>query len=154
MAIRNIVKDGDQTLRKKCRPVTEFGRKMGKILDDMADTMYRANGVGLAAPQIGFLRRFVICEMSDEEIVEIINPEVLEIGTETEVMQEGCLSVPGKSCYVKRPTMIKLKFQNRDGIEVIRTFEGFDARVCCHEIDHLDGILFYDKAVPAPEGDE
>ena len=73
MAIRNIVKDGDSTLRKKCRPVTEFGRKMGKILDDMVDTMYRANGVGLAAPQIGFLRRFVICEMSDEEIVEIIN---------------------------------------------------------------------------------
>ena len=154
MAIRNIVKDGDSTLRKKCRPITEFGRKMGKILDDMVDTMYRANGVGLAAPQIGFLRRFVICEMSDEEIVEIINPEVLEIGTETEILQEGCLSVPGKSCFVERPTMIKLKFQNRDGIEVIRTFEGFDARVCCHELDHLDGVLFYDKAVPAPEGDE
>ena len=154
MAIRNIVKDGDSTLRKKCRPVTEFGRKMGKILDDMVDTMYRANGVGLAAPQIGFLRRFVICEMSDEEIVEIINPEVLEIGIETEILQEGCLSVPGKSCFVERPTMIKLKFQNRDGIEVIRTFEGFDARVCCHELDHLDGVLFYDKAVPAPEGDE
>lgn len=154
MAIRNIVKDGDSTLRKKCRPVTEFGRKMGKILDDMVDTMYRANGVGLAAPQIGFLRRFVICEMSDEEIVEIINPEVLEIGTETEILQEGCLSVPGKGCFVERPTMIKLKFQNRDGIEVIRTFEGFDARVCCHELDHLDGVLFYDKAVPAPDGDE
>ncbi len=154
MAIRDIVKDGDETLRKISRPVTEFNKRLGKVLDDMCDTMFKANGVGLAAPQIGFLKRFVICEMTDGEVVELINPVVLEKGEETEILQEGCLSVPGKSCYVKRTTHLKLRFQNRDGIVITRSFEGYDARVCCHEMDHLDGILFYDKAVPAPDGEE
>jgi len=151
MAIRDIVKDGDETLRKVSRPVTVFDKKLGKILDDMLETMDDANGVGLAAPQIGILRRYVICEMEDGEIVELINPEVLEKGEETAIMQEGCLSVPNKSAYVERPTHLKLKYQNRDGIEITRNFEGFNARVCCHEIDHLDGILYYDKACEAPK---
>lgn len=149
MALRDIVKDGEPLLRKTCRPVEAFDEKLAKLLDDMLETMRAADGVGIAAPQVGILRRAVICEMgADEntEIVELINPIILkksgkQIGT------EGCLSVPGKRCDVERPKVVTVKYFDRNGNEIVRTFKGFDAVVCSHETDHLDGILFYDKEV-------
>lgn len=146
MALRDIVKDGDNGLRKTCREVTVFDEKLARVLDDMLETMVHADGVGLAAPQVGILRRFAICQMTSKEIVELINPVVLQASGE-EVMNEGCLSCPNKFLPVKRPTDVLIRYQNRDGQWIERRFEGFDARVCCHEMDHLDGILFYDKAV-------
>jgi len=146
MAKRDIVKDGDPLLRKTCREVTAFDAKLGRILDDMLETLMAAEGVGLAAPQIGLMRRFAICLINDKELLEIINPVILESSGE-EVMTEGCLSCPNNWKEVKRPHYIKLKYFDRNGVEHIKELEGFNARVCCHEIDHLDGILFYDKAV-------
>lgn len=146
MAIRDIVKDGESILRKKAREVTAFDKKLACILEDMKETMEQNGGVGLAAPQIGFMRRFAICLLEDEKIVEIINPVVLESSGE-EIMEEGCLSVPDKHCNVARPTYVKLQYQDRKGKTKIKEFFDFDARVCSHELDHLDGILFYDRKV-------
>lgn len=146
MALRDIVKDGDPLLRRKCREVTAFDDKLAKILDDMLETMLHADGVGLAAPQVGLLRRFAICQMTSKEIVELINPVIVSAeGSETG--NEGCLSVPNKFLPVARATKITILYRDRNGREVQRTFEGFDARVCQHEMDHLDGVLFYDRAV-------
>lgn len=146
MAIRDIVKDGDPLLRKKCREVTEFDAKLGRILDDMLETMKKADGVGLAAPQIGFMKRFAICELNGGEILEIVNPIILD-KSGSQIGAEGCLSCPKKYEDVERPNYIKLKYFDRNGLEHIRELEEFNARVVCHETDHLDGILFYDKAV-------
>lgn len=146
MALRDIVKDGDPILRKRCREVVDFDKKLGRILDDMLETMQKAEGVGLAAPQVGFLRRFVICLLSDGELLELVNPIVLEQSGET-ILHEGCLSCPGKYLEVKRPSYIKLEYYDRHGEKHVRAFNDFNARVCLHEIDHLEGILFYDKAV-------
>lgn len=146
MAKRDIVKDGDPLLRKTSREVTAFDARLGHILDDMVETMVAAEGVGLAAPQIGLLRRFAVCQMTSGEIVELINPKLLE-GDGKALLNEGCLSVPGKYMQVPRFAHIKLAYQNRNGESVEREFFDFDARVCQHEMDHLDGILFYDKAV-------
>lgn len=146
MAIRNIVKDGDPILRKKSRPVTDFDAKLARILDDMLETMKKADGVGLAAPQIGFLRRFAICELRGNELLEIVNPQILE-QSGSQIGPEGCLSCPKRSEDVLRPKYIKLKYQDRSGVEHVRELEEFDAVVVSHETDHLDGILFYDKAV-------
>ena len=146
MALRDIVKDGDSTLRKTCREVTVFDEKLGRILDDMLETMIDADGVGLAAPQIGIARRYAVCLMSSKEVVELINPTIIEASGE-EVMKEGCLSCPNKYLPVKRAAKVRIRYQNRAGEWIERDFEGFDARVCQHEMDHLDGILFYDKAV-------
>lgn len=146
MALRDIVKDGDPILRKRCREVVDFDKKLGHILDDMLETMQKAEGVGLAAPQVGFLRRFVICLLSDGELLELVNPVVLEQSGEA-ILHEGCLSCPGKYLEVKRPSYIKLEYYDRHGEKHVRSFNDFNARVCLHEIDHLEGILFYDKAV-------
>ena len=146
MAKRDIVKDGDPILRKVCREVTSFDAKLAKILDDMLETLQAAGGVGLAAPQIGLMRRFAICIINEQELLEIINPVILEQSGE-EVMTEGCLSCPENWKEVKRPSYIKLKYYDRFGQENIRELEGFNARVCCHEIDHIDGVLFYDEAI-------
>lgn len=145
MAIRNILKDNDPTLRKKSRVVDKIDKRVLTLLDDMVDTMYEADGVGLAAPQVGVLKRVIVIDVG-EELIELINPEIVETWGE-EIASEGCLSIPGVTGEVKRPKRVKVKGLNREGdwIEV----EGTDllARALCHEIDHLEGILFTDKVI-------
>ena len=142
MAIRNILKDEDPTLRKVCRPVTEFNERLWQLLDDMAETMHAAPGVGLAGPQVGLLRRVVVMDVGDG-VIESINPEIVK--TEGEQSgEEGCLSFPGKWGIVKRPYKVKMKAQDRHGKWYYLTGEELLARCMCHEIDHLDGVVFLD----------
>lgn len=145
MAIRKIVTSEDPILRKTSRPVERFNEKLWQLLDDMKETMYQSQGVGLAAVQVGFLRRAVVIDVGDG-FIELLNPEIIEYSGE-ETAEEGCLSVPGESGMVKRPEYVKVKAQNRNG--AWRTFEGtgLKARCFCHEIDHLDGILYTDKVI-------
>ncbi|MBR5365166.1 MAG: peptide deformylase [Clostridia bacterium] len=145
MAILNIVKEGDPLLRKKCRPVTEITPRILMLLDDMRETLIEANGAGLAAPQVGILRRIALVDLG-EEIVELINPEILETEGEQEEV-EGCLSVPDVWGITKRPAWVKVRAMNRDGEEFEVEGEGLNARCLCHEIDHLDGHLFTDNVV-------
>ena len=143
MAKRNIVKLGDDILRKVCRTQLNFDDKLHQILDDMAETMYEAEGVGLAAPQVGILRRFCIIDVGDG-IIELINPVIVsKEGTQTG--DEGCLSVPSRYEPVTRPMKVTVRAQDRNGKNIIVTGEGLKARALCHEIDHLDGILFIDR---------
>ncbi len=146
MAKRNIVKDGDEVLRKKCRDVTVFDDKLWTLLDDMYETMQAANGVGLAAPQVGILRRVVVIDVGDENgKIELINPVVVSMkGKQRDL--EGCLSAPDIWGYVVRPEKVKVKAQNRTGKEIEIEGEGLLARALCHEVDHLSGIMFLDKA--------
>ena len=147
MALRNLVIEGDPLLRKKSRPVDEITPRIIKLLDDMADTMYFENrGIGIAAPQVGVLRRVFIVDVGDEHgLIEFINPEILETsGSQTD--NEGCLSVPGKTCPVERANYVKAKALDRDGNEFTVEGEGLFARCVLHEYDHLDGILFIDKS--------
>ena len=144
MAIRNIVKVGDDVLAKKCRPVTEFNDRLFTLLDDMHDTLTEAAGAGLAAPQVGVLRRLALVMVEDESFLEIINPEIIATEGEQDGA-EGCLSVPGKYGMVKRPNKVTVKFQDRNGAWHERSAEGFTARAFCHEIDHLDGHLYTEK---------
>lgn len=149
MAIRNIRISTDEVLRKICKPVKEITPNLLTLLDDMADTMYEANGVGLAAPQVGILKRAVVIDIG-EGLVELINPEILETsGSQTD--DEGCLSVPGKYAPVERPSYVKVKAMDREGNTFIIEGEELMARALCHEIDHLDGILYIDKALPVEE---
>ena len=145
MAILNIVKEGDPLLRKKCRPVTEITPRILTLLDDMRETLIEANGAGLAAPQVGILRRIALVDLG-EEIVELINPEIVETEGEQEEV-EGCLSVPDVWGITKRPAWVKVKAMNRSGEEFEVEGEGLNARCLCHEIDHLDGHLFTDNVV-------
>ena len=143
MAIRKIVEIGDEKLRKQCKPVEKFDLRLRLLLKDMADTMYKANGVGLAAPQVGILKRIVVVDIG-EGLIEMINPEIIHTeGTQTG--PEGCLSVPGRSGVVTRPNVVTVRFLDRDGEEYEATAEGFLARAFCHELDHLDGTLYVDK---------
>ena len=145
MAIRNIVTLGDDVLRKVCRTQLTFDSKLHTILDDMKETMYKAEGVGLAAPQIGILRRFCVIDVGDG-IIELINPVITEtVGKQTG--NEGCLSLPGRSAAVTRPMKVTVRAQNRFGENFTITGEGLLARALCHEIDHLDGILYIDKVM-------
>lgn len=145
MAILNIVKEGDETLRKKCRPVTEITPRIIRLLDDMRETLADADGAGLAAPQVGILRRIAICD-TENGIVELINPEIVATeGQQNEL--EGCLSVPGIWGITDRPQKVTVKATDRHGNEFTVTGEDLDARCFCHEIDHLDGVLFTDNAV-------
>ena len=143
MALRNIVKDGDPILKKKCRPVEKFDRKLHVLLDDMAETMHHANGVGLAAPQVGMLRRVVVIDISKEqnEVIELVNPKIIAYSGEQEG-NEGCLSFPGQWGIVKRPDYVKVKAQDRFGEEIIVEGKELLARAFCHEIDHLNGVVF------------
>ena len=140
MGLRKILTDKDPALHKTCKPVTNFDAKLHKLLDDMAETLAEANGVGLAAPQVGILRRVVIVDVGDE-IVELINPTMLETDGE-QVGPEGCLSVPGKYGLVKRPYYAKVRAQDRFGNWYEAEGEELTARCFCHELDHLDGIIY------------
>ena len=146
MAIRNIRVDDDPILRKKSREVTEFNDRLFELLDDMKETMYHSGGVGLAGPQVGVLKRVVVMDVSEDrnEFIELINPEITyEEGEQTGV--EGCLSIPGFNGIVTRPNIVKVKAQNRDGKWCLYKGEELKARCFCHELDHLDGVLYKDK---------
>lgn len=145
MAILNIVKEGDETLRKVCRPVTEITPRILRLLDDMTETLADANGVGLAAPQVGILRRIAIVD-DGERYIELINPVITEREGEQEEL-EGCLSVPEVWGVTHRPMRVKGRALNRDGEEFTFEGEGLTARCFCHELDHLDGVLFTDHAL-------
>ncbi|MCI6823859.1 MAG: peptide deformylase [Ruminococcus bromii] len=140
MAIRNIVKDGDSILNKKCRPVEKFDSKLADLLDDMAETMHLANGVGLAAPQVGILRRIVVIDVGDG-VIELINPQIISFSGEQEGV-EGCLSFPGEWGITKRPQYVKVKAFDRNGNEFTKDGKDLLAKAFCHEIDHLNGIVF------------
>ena len=145
MAIRNIVTEGDEILRKVCRKVEKFDNKLEELLEDMAETMYNSNGVGLAAPQVGLLKRIVVIDVG-EELIELINPVIIEkSGEQREV--EGCLSIPGEYGITIRPMKVTVEAQDRNGNYFQVKGEGLLARAFCHEIDHIDGILFKDRVV-------
>ena len=145
MALRKVVVRGDEILSKRCREVSEITDRIRDTLDDMVDTMREELGVGLAAPQVGVMRRMFVAEPEPGRVYYMINPEIyFEEGSEEEY--EGCLSVPGLIGIVERPQKIKIRALDRDGVEQDYEFEGFDARVMCHENDHLNGILYTDKA--------
>ena len=143
MGLRKILTDKEPALHKVCRPVTEFDSKLHKLLDDMRETLIDSNGVGLAAPQVGILRRVFLVDvgLNGEDILECINPEILETDGEQEG-PEGCLSVPGKYGLVKRPYWVKIKAQDRDGNWFEAEGEELIGRCFCHENDHLDGIVY------------
>ena len=140
MGLRKILTDKDPALHKVCKPVENFDRKLHKLLDDMRETLIDSNGVGLAAPQVGILRRVVLVDVG-EEILELINPELLETDGE-QVGPEGCLSVPGKYGLVKRPYYAKVRAQDRHGEWFEAEGEELIGRCFCHELDHLDGIVY------------
>ena len=143
MALRKILTDKEPALHKVCKPVTDFDAKLHKLLDDMTDTLIESGGVGLAAPQVGILRRVFLVDVGaeDNEIVEFINPEILETDGE-QVGPEGCLSVPGKYGLVKRPYYAKVRAQDRNGEWFEAEGEELIGRCFCHENDHLDGIIY------------
>ena len=140
MGLRKILTDKDPALHKVCRPVEKFDGRLHKLLDDMKETLIDANGVGLAAPQVGILRRVVLVDTGDE-VLELINPSLLETSGE-QVGAEGCLSIPGKYGLVKRPNYAKVRAQDRNGNWFEAEGEELIARCFCHELDHLDGILY------------
>ena len=144
MAIREIRKYDDPALYKVCRPVEKFDERLGELLDDMAETMYQANGVGLAAPQVGILRRVCVVMNEDDEIIELVNPEIIATDGEQTGL-EGCLSVPGKFGVVTRPYTVRVRAQDRDGAFFEVEDEALTARCFCHEIEHLDGHLFMER---------
>ena len=142
MALRNIVVEGDECLHKMCRPVTAFGPRLHQLLDDMAETLAEANGAGLAAPQVGILRRLcLVLDEETEQFVELINPEIVSASGEQTGL-EGCLSVPGKWGIVTRPNKVKVRAQDRFGNWFEMEREELTARAFCHELEHLDGHLF------------
>ncbi len=145
MALRTILTDGDPALHKVCRPVTQFDEKLHDLLDDMKETLAKANGAGLAAPQVGILRRAVIVVDANDEMLELVNPEIIAREGEQEGF-EGCLSVPGRWGVVKRPMKAKVRAQDRNGNFFEVEGEEIVARCFCHEIDHLDGHLFTELA--------
>ena len=149
MAKRTIRLGNDEVLRKISKPVKEITQNVITLLDDMADTMYEANGVGLAAPQVGLLKRIVIIDIGDG-LIEMINPELLEVKGE-QTGEEGCLSLPGRCSIVTRPNYAKAKAMNRLGEEFVIEGEGLMARAICHELDHLDGVLYIDKEIRVVE---
>ena len=141
MAIRKIVTQGDDRLSKKCRPVTDFNKRLHDLLDDMKETLTEAQGVGLAAPQVGILRRVVVIVDDEDNMLELVNPEILEQSGE-QTGPEGCLSVPGKWGMVTRPDFVRIQYQDRYGEWFEADGEGLMARCFCHEIEHLDGHLY------------
>ena len=150
MAKLRIVKYGDDTLRKTCRPVETITPRTLTLLDDMVETMRAADGCGLAAPQVGILRRIAVVEVEPGEVYELINPKIIaRAGTQEET--EGCLSLPGKWGTTRRPMHVTVRYTNRKGEIVETSGSGLLARAFCHEIDHLDGVLFIDEALEVVE---
>lgn len=139
--LREIVKKGDEVLNKKCHPVTKFDEKLYTLLDDMGETLRQADGVGLAAPQVGILRQVVVVINENDELIELVNPEIIQSSGE-QFGLEGCLSVPGRYGFVKRPMVVRVRAQDRDGNTFEVEDQGLTARCFCHEIDHLSGHLF------------
>ena len=144
MAIRNVRKIGDPVLNKVCKEVREVNDHTRELIDDMFDTMYEADGVGLAAPQVGILKRIVVIDVTGEDPILLINPVILSIDGE-QTGYEGCLSVPGKTGVVTRPNHVKVKAYNADMEEFTLEGEELLARAICHELDHLDGKLYVDR---------
>ena len=146
MAKLKIVKHGDDTLRKICRPVDQINPRIVTLLDDMIETMRDADGCGLAAPQVGVLRRIAVVEVEAGEVIELINPRIIAFSGEQEA-EEGCLSIPGRWGITRRPKCVTVRAMDRTG--TVRDITGSDllARALCHEIDHLDGKLFIDKVI-------
>lgn len=145
MALRNIVTVGDSVLNKVCRPVTKFDKRLSILIDDMMDTLEDSNGVGLAAPQVGVLRRVVVVDAGEEGILELVNPEIIEQSGEQTGL-EGCLSVPGKYGIVTRPNVVKVRAQDRYGDWFEVEGEELIARCFCHELAHLEGQLYTEVA--------
>ena len=141
MALRKIVLQGDECLTKVCRPVTEFNQRLHTLIDDMKETLLDSGGVGLAAPQVGVLRRVCVVMNEDEDIIELVNPEIIAVEGEQTGL-EGCLSIPGKFGIVTRPYTVRVRAQDRDGNFFEVEDEELTARCFCHEIEHLDGHLF------------
>jgi len=153
-AIRNIRKDGDEILRKKSKEISDINGKVKTLLKDMADTMYKADGIGLAAPQVGILKRAVVIDVRDGNgLLELINPEIKQESGE-QLYIEGCLSIPGIYGEVRRPAEVVVQAFNPKGEKVLIKGEGLLAVALCHEIDHLDGVLFKDRAVRIIDRDE
>lgn len=153
MAYRKIREIGDPCLNKKCREVTDFDERLAVLLDDMKETLTRADGVGLAAPQVGILKRAVVMNLGEGKMLELVNPLI----THTEgscIDVEGCLSVPGKAGKVERPEKVTVKAYTRDGKPFEYTGEGLYARCICHECDHLQGILYVEKVIEFVEYDD
>lgn len=151
MAIRNILridnKEDLDILRKKSKPVENFDERLRTLLDDMKDTVLKAEGAGLSAVQVGVLKRAFIILDENEEIIEFINPEIIESSGSCPILEEGCLSVPRYYGKVKRPNVVVVKAYDRNGNQFTKQFVGFSAKAVCHENDHLDGILFIDKTI-------
>ena len=141
MALRKIALEGEECLTRVCRPVTDFNSRLHTLLDDMADTLAESGGVGLAAPQVGILRRVCVVLDEDDQLIELVNPEIIRTEGEQTGL-EGCLSVPGKYGVVTRPEVVRVRAQDRDGDWFEVEDEGLTARCFCHEIEHLDGHLF------------
>ena len=147
MAILNILKDDDPALRKICRRVEEITPRTLTLLDDMADTMHKAGGVGLAGPQVGILRRIVVIETDESGLIELINPQIIKTSDDMQEGYEGCLSLPGKWGITSRPMTVTVRAQNRKGEFFEITGSELLAKAFCHELDHLDGILYPDVAL-------
>lgn len=145
MAIRNIREEGDDILRKPCKYVDKMTQRLSTLIDDMFDTMYEANGVGLAAPQVGILKRIVVIDIDDGNPLCLINPEIVSSDGE-QTGDEGCLSLPGLVGKVTRPNHVVCKAYDENMEEIVVEGEGLLARAICHELDHLDGVLYRDKA--------
>lgn len=150
LALREIILEGNATLRGVAHPVSEINEHIHQLLDDMAETMYNANGVGLAAPQVSVRRRVVVIDIG-EGLIELINPEIISQSEELQRNIEGCLSVPDQNGYVDRPIAVQVRAQNREGVWIEYTAEDYLAIAMCHEIDHLDGILYVDKVLDLTE---
>lgn len=153
MALRNVVTEGDEILRKHCREVTEVNDRIKTTMEDMLETMRSQCGVGIAGPQVGVLRRMFVAEPEPGRVYYMINPVIVE-QSGSQLDDEGCLSVPGLIGTVERPEYIKIEALDMEGKKQTYEFHGFDARVMCHEYDHLDGILYIDKATNIREAGE
>ena len=153
MAIRLIVKEGDETLRKISKPVVDFDDRLKNLLDDMKDTMYKNEGAGLSAVQVGVLKRVFVMDVGNG-VRECINPVLLKQEGVNKTKIEGCLSVPGKCGYVERPNTVWVEYQDRNGKKQSKKIVGFEAKCFCHELDHLDGILYIDKVIDDKTADE